>query len=262
VDRPRLTEWGEGQAVLLVHGSIAAGAEAFEALRPLGGDEFALRVIDRRGYGRQRATRGEDFLADADDIAALLGDGSHVVAHSYGAIGALLAAARRPDAVRSLALVEPPLFALAPDDPAAAALLADLRRLWAGREAAGDREFLVAFLDVMGADARAIPDDLLDAWTALGGRALREGRPSWEAEIPAAQLTAAAFPKVVFSGGHSAAFDAACDALAERIGARRQVIAGAGHAVAASGEPFNRALLALWRSAAGGAPRPPAERRT
>ena len=41
---------------------------------------------------------GDDFEVDARDIAEALGDGAHLVAHSYGGVGALLAAAARPQA--------------------------------------------------------------------------------------------------------------------------------------------------------------------
>jgi pimeloyl-ACP methyl ester carboxylesterase len=62
-------------------------------------------VPDRRGYGRSPKARGEDFLTDADDIADLLGDGAHLVGHSYGGLGVLLAAARLPAATLSLTLL-------------------------------------------------------------------------------------------------------------------------------------------------------------
>jgi pimeloyl-ACP methyl ester carboxylesterase len=39
-------------------------------------------VPDRRGYGESAATGGADFSLDADDVAALLGDGAHLVGHS------------------------------------------------------------------------------------------------------------------------------------------------------------------------------------
>ena len=61
-----------------------------------------------------------------------------------------------------------------------------------------------------------------------------------------AELAAASFPKLVVSGGHSAAFDAMCDVLAERIGGERAVIEGAGHEIQFTGQPINDALLALW----------------
>jgi pimeloyl-ACP methyl ester carboxylesterase len=59
---------------------------------------------------------GQDFDVDADDLAALLDNRPHIVAHSYGALGAVIAATRRPTQVRSLTLIEPSFF-LPPDDP-------------------------------------------------------------------------------------------------------------------------------------------------
>lgn len=89
--------WGAGTPVVLVHGSLATGAEEWQAQRPLADEGFRLVVPDRRGYGRSPAADGEDFLRDADDIVALMGDGAHLVGHSYGGLGALFA----PSAVRS-----------------------------------------------------------------------------------------------------------------------------------------------------------------
>ena len=63
-----------------------------------------------------------------------------------------------------------------------------------------------------------------------------------------AELAAASFPKLVVSGGHSAGFDAMCDEVAERIGAARITIEGAGHEVQFTGPPINEAMLELWRT--------------
>jgi pimeloyl-ACP methyl ester carboxylesterase len=49
--------WGEGTPVVLVHGSLATGAEEWEAQRPLADEGFRLLVPDRRGYGRSRRPR-------------------------------------------------------------------------------------------------------------------------------------------------------------------------------------------------------------
>ena len=59
--------WGSGVPVVLVHGSLAIGAEEWQAQRPLADAGFRLVVPDRRGHGRSPATQGEDFLRDADD---------------------------------------------------------------------------------------------------------------------------------------------------------------------------------------------------
>jgi hypothetical protein len=63
-----------------------------------------------------------------------------------------------------------------------------------------------------------------------------------EAVIPFDELAAAPFPKLVVSGGHSAAFEAVCDVLEERLAAERAVLPGAGHSVQRLGEPFNDLL--------------------
>ena len=71
--------WGTGTPVVLVHGSLATGAEEWEAQRTLADEGFRLLVPDRRGYGKSPAAEGEDFLRDGDDIAELMGDGAHLV---------------------------------------------------------------------------------------------------------------------------------------------------------------------------------------
>ena len=43
--------WGTGPPVVLVHGSLATGAEEWEAQRPLADEGFRLLVPDRRGHG-------------------------------------------------------------------------------------------------------------------------------------------------------------------------------------------------------------------
>ena len=93
---------------MLVHGSLATGAEEWDAQRPLADEGFRLLVIDRRGYGQSPAAAGEDFLADTDDIAELMGDGAHLVGHSYGGLGAMFAAARGPKRRCHSTLLEAP----------------------------------------------------------------------------------------------------------------------------------------------------------
>ena len=115
--------WGAGTPVVLVHGSLAIGADEWEAQRPLADEGFRLLVVDRRGYGRSPAARGEDMVRDGEDIADLMGDGAHLVGHSYGGLGVLFAAARRPDATLSVALLEPGAFGLGQHHPAARALV-------------------------------------------------------------------------------------------------------------------------------------------
>ncbi len=239
--------WGTGTCVVLVHGSLATGAEEWQAQQPLADEGFRLLVPDRRGYGQSSAAQGEDFLRDAEDIAALMSDGAHLVGHSYGGLGALFAAARRPDATLSLALLEPAAFALGQHHKSARALVDGVRRLW--DEDRPDEDWLIRFLKAVGSDPDEIPSEVIAAAVPLVP-VLRRGRPIWHSELPLARLAAARFPKLVVSGGHSDGFDAICDDLAERIGASRTVVRGAGHEIQFTGPPLNEALLALWRGAA------------
>jgi pimeloyl-ACP methyl ester carboxylesterase len=236
--------WGDGTPVVLVHGSLATGAEEWEAQRPLAGEGFRLLVPDRRGYGRSPGAEGEDFLKDAEDIAELMGDGAHLVGHSYGGLGVLFAAARRPEATRSLALLEPGAFALGQHDPAGRELVNSVRHLW--DQDVPDEEWVVGFLKAVGSDPEEFPPDFLAAALPLVP-VLRRARPIWYPDLPLGELAEAPFPKLVVSGGHSAGFDVICDDLASRIGASREVVAGAGHEVQFTGKPINDALLDLWR---------------
>lgn len=236
--------WGTGTSVVLVHGALATGTEEWQEQRPLADEGYQLRVMDRRGYGDSPAVDGEDFLCDADDIDAVIGDGAHVVAHSYGGLGAMFAAARRPEAIHSLALLEPPAFTMTSEEDARR-LVDDVRGIW--NEDLPDQEWLERFLEAVGTDPASVPPETFEAATPLVPL-VRRSRPAWDREPPVADLAAAPFPKLVVSGAHSLGFDAICDDLAENIEARRAVIEGAGHEIQFTGTPINDVLLDLWRS--------------
>lgn len=243
-----VSTWGEGNGprVVLVHGSLATGAEEWDAQRPLA-ERYELVVPDRRGYGASPAAPGEDFLVDAEDIAALMGDGAHLVGHSYGGLGALCAAANHPEATLSLTLLEPATFALGQDDPAARAMLGQLQAMWASDRP--DDEWVVDFLVAVGSDPSEFPPEFLEVARPLVPL-LRGCRPIWDDGLPLAEVAAGTYPKLVVSGGHHAGFDAVCDDLARRIGARRAEAAGAGHEVQFAGEAIERLLVDLWSAVA------------
>jgi pimeloyl-ACP methyl ester carboxylesterase len=190
--------WGSGVPAVLVHGSLATGSDEWQAQRPLADKDFRLLVPDRRGYGRSPAAQGEDFLVDADDIAELMGDGAHLVGHSYGGLAVLFAAARRSNATLSLTLLEPAVFALGQDHQAARTLVTEVRSLW--DQQVPDEEWVFRFLQAVGSAPDALSHELLAAAVALVP-VFRRGRPMWEPELPLTALASAAFPKLVVSGG-------------------------------------------------------------
>ena len=160
--------------------------------------------------------------------------GAHLVGHSYGGLGVLFAAARRPEATLSLALLEPAALALGQHHPAGRSLVDEVRRIW--DQDTPDEHWVINFLKAVGSDPDEFPPDFLAAALPLVP-VVRRGRPIWYPDLPLHELAAAPFPKLVVSGGHSAGFDAICDDLAERIGASRAVVTGAGHEIQFAGTP-------------------------
>ena len=238
--------FGGGPAVVLVHGSVADGEATWAEQRALA-ERWTLVVPDRPGFGANPPVDRVDFESDAPLVAELLGDGAHLVGHSYGGVVSLLAAAARPEAVRSLTVVEPPAFGAARGHPAVEAFVAEMTRYW--RSPPDDpEEFLRGFLALVGSDYR--PPSPLPPRLERGAGLLRVERPPWEAEIPLAELGRAAFPKLVVSGRHHAAFDAVCDVLEKRLGAERASIPGAGHSVQRTGR-FNERLEQFLAGASG-----------
>lgn len=237
--------WGNGEPVVLVHGSLATGADEWEAQRPLAERGYRLLVPDRRGYGSSPTVHGEDYLVDADDIMTLMGEGAHLVGHSYGGLGAMYAAAQNPEATHSLTLLEAPVSSIVPSHAAVRELDDAVRGMWGSD--LNDGEWVRHFLAAVGTDPNELSDDLLTAATTLVP-VFRSGRPYFEATPPVSAIAAAAFPKLVVSGGHDEGWEEMCRVLAGRIGAEHAVIEGAGHEIQFTGAPLNERLQALWQS--------------
>jgi pimeloyl-ACP methyl ester carboxylesterase len=161
---------------------------------------------------------------------ALLDNRPHVVAHSYGVLGALIAATRRPAQVRSLTLIEPPLYLVA-NDPE----VARLKRIGDAVLTHGldtDPATLREFLQLAGAPA--VDEGPLSDEVARGVRRAHGGRLPGEARPALDVLRDAGIPSLVASGGHAAGLERICDALATALHAQRLVAPGAGHFVAAA----------------------------
>jgi pimeloyl-ACP methyl ester carboxylesterase len=214
-----------------VHGGASPDA-TWGALAPLRA-RWTLAAVHRRGYppsppplnGRQ------DFEVDAADVLPLLASRPHVVAHSYGVLGTLIAAAQRPEDVRSLVVIEPPLYHLVPGDPE----IERLERIGDAVLAEGldaDPETLRAFLRMAGAPG--VDDGPLPEAVANGVRRAHGGRLPGEARPALDAVSEAAAPTLVASGDHTPGIERICDALAAALHAERLVAPGAGHFVAAA----------------------------
>ena len=213
---------------MLIHGSVG-NAEAWAPVLPALERSFEVVAPTRGGYPPGPLLERIDFEQQAEELAPLLGDGAHLVGHSYGGVIALLIAAARPERVRSLAVSEPPAFGVARGNPVVDELVERLAEHFdhGPRE---PRAFAAGFLAIVGSNTR-LPERL-PPQLEQGIRATMAERPPWEAEIPLDELAAAPFPKLVVSGAHNEAFDAVCDVLEQGLGAERAVLPGAGHSLA------------------------------
>ena len=230
--------WGTGPRIVLVHGVVLGGRESWRAQRPLT-ERWTLIAPDRPGHGRSPDAR-QDFEAEAALVAdQLLGEPVHLVGHSYGAIVAMLAAAKRLPAVRSLTLIEPPATRVAAGNPVVDEWAAELRALFA--DPGDDLAAVLSRFFALAGVPLPVPEPLPEP-LERGTRALVGARSPTEAELPLAAIAESGLPCLVVSGGHHQGYETVCDAIAENINAERAVIPGAAHLIQDTGDPFNRRL--------------------
>jgi pimeloyl-ACP methyl ester carboxylesterase len=193
---------------------------------------LALRIPWRRGFAPSTAAVRQDWEVDARDLLRVMPDRAHVVAHSYGGVSAVVAATLAPERFGSLTVIEAPLWSLAVEDPEIQQL-AELGRAFAN----GAPEARAAFLALAGLPAN-------HPQTVRTERLARDFRDPGEAVPELSRLRAYGLPIAVASGGHNTAIERLSDAFSTELGAKRWVLAGAGHAVPRQTE-FNDHLLAF-----------------
>ena len=258
----------DGPSVVIVHGGIqgglGGGPATFDKQRPLAEQGWRLRLLERPGFGESPSRGVDDMEADAVLTADLLGEGSHLVGHSWGGAVALLAAARRPEAVLSLTLIEPALFPIVMTDPA---LRADPQMQAVGGRLAGlmmqsdtPAAYAIAFArTVLGPEGDAEVRDRvagLEAHPALAasvGCALLQSRMASPPTLRAAAdaVAAARIPTLVISGGWSDFFDRIGPVVARFTGGTYEVLPAANHMVQDdAAEAFNARLDGFMREAA------------
>ncbi|HKU31065.1 alpha/beta hydrolase [Arthrobacter sp. NyZ413] len=216
--------------VVFVHGAGSFGAAAWPkqhgmALR------FDALFLKRHGFDAQAEPLESDIPADVDMLLECLGAsetvpaggsarGGHVVAHSQGAISAMLAAVERPDLVRSLVLVEPACLSLTAELPATAAYKALMEPLFRVRHELSDDDYQREYLRRAFSSEAAVPDTPEARRTA---RRLRLQAPPWEAPLHIVP----GVPTLVLTGGWEPLYEEIAGYLQE-TGALHRIAAG-GH---------------------------------
>jgi pimeloyl-ACP methyl ester carboxylesterase len=106
---------GDGEAVLLIHGSHVADAFLPLTRESALAQRYRLIRYHRRGFAQSDPHTGPFSIEEqAQDALALLKhlglERAHVIGHSYGGVTAVQLALDAPNVVRSLVLLEPPLW--------------------------------------------------------------------------------------------------------------------------------------------------------
>jgi pimeloyl-ACP methyl ester carboxylesterase len=249
-----VTRWGStGPRVVLIHGGAqgvkASGGANFHAQEPLAAQGWQLIVPDRPGHGQSPDPgRPDDAELDGALMLDLLGAGAHLVGHSFGACVALNAAAQRPEAVRSLTLIEPALLSFASGDPRVRRML---------------RRMIVAALFAPSAVSRTkrvmavlgIPPEMYrdadEAQLKRLGRSLRKVRipakATFQRQLDA--IARARIPLLVVTGGWSPGFEATGDIVAAAANGRHVVVASPHHFAQWNGAAFNPVLTSFMSEA-------------
>jgi pimeloyl-ACP methyl ester carboxylesterase len=213
------------QRVVFVHGAGSFGSAAWPRQHGMALSYDAL-FLRRHGYDPVAEPVESSFEEDAGIVLRSLADdgrgaaGGHVVAHSQGAVAAMMAAVERPDLVFSLTLVEPACLSLTAELPATAAHIGLMQPLFDARHQMSDQDFQREFV------RRVYATDLQQPATAeekRSARRLRLQAPAWEAPLHIVP----GVPTLVLTGGWEPLYEEIAGYLRE-TGALHRTAAG-GH---------------------------------
>jgi pimeloyl-ACP methyl ester carboxylesterase len=249
---------GNASPIVFVHGVFGDGFESWGSACELIGKRRRTVVFDRPGFGEDLAEDARFSIAGEArallDVVSEMGISSlHLVGHSYGALITLEMAITRPDIVRSLHLIEPPLLDLLPEEPLVREMDGRVRWIVEHHAEIGDEAATEAFFSMIGGERmverlRGTPD-----WARLCAYATRFARAESAGSYPSSSLTrlAGTIPVGLYTGGRShPALRLITAELAGRIdGARLVDVPEAGHAVQMAREEFVDALFALVHDA-------------
>jgi pimeloyl-ACP methyl ester carboxylesterase len=240
---------GNGPRVVLVHGSIMGGDMVWGAQTPLA-ERWTLVKPNRRGFGASPPADGEDFERDADDIAALIEPGDHLVGYSYGGVVALLAAAQRSD-IRSLSVLDAPaLSVVPPGNPIVDKALAEINDIHDRYGPDETDAYAREFGQWVGSPGPLPPE--FPPPMQVGARLAYNQRPPQDAVIPLDVLAATSFPKLIVTGDGQPATGLVADVLEAECGFERAHIKGFGHMIPMAGPPLNEILETFWLKASDG----------
>lgn len=256
--------FGSGPPAVFVHGSFGWGTDTFSPQRDLA-DEYRVLLVDRRGFGRTPRSEAVGWPGDGQDIVDLLEElgGAHLVGQSYGAVVSLLAAGMAPGLVRSLTVIEPPLFDVAHGTPLVDQVAAAWKHAYDDAESISTEEFIRRWWAATGRDPAGL-EEWISAMSDMD-RAAAESthHERWPGDAPVSfgTLASSEFPKVIVHGawpeelapGRSQmrdVFAAICTTIHQRIGGEYVVFERSAHTPQMDeADRFNELLRKTFASA-------------
>lgn len=231
---------GAGPAVLLLHSSGISSRQ----WRRLERDVIALGATailpDLTGHGRSPPWPEPEpftFAVEVDRVASIIAAEAapvHVVGHSYGGFVAIQAAARAPERIASLTLIDPVAFGVLVDDPTGVGEV-DLARVdfrWEPTPEGRER-WLRTFVDYWSGDGawEGLRDEARDEFRRVGWVVYQGARSLTADRTPASAYTAIHAPVELVTGELSPpAARRVVDILTAALPrATRTEIPGAGH---------------------------------
>jgi pimeloyl-ACP methyl ester carboxylesterase len=230
------------QRVVFVHGAGSFGSAAWPRQHGMALAYDAL-FLRRHGFDPVAEPVESSFAEDTAIILRSLADdgrgaaGGHIVAHSQGAISAMMAAVERPDLVYSLTLVEPACLSLTAELPATAAHRELMQPLFDVRHQLADEDFQREFI------RRVYAADLEEPATQEEKRAARRLRlqaPSWEAPL---QIVPGV-PTLVLTGGWEPLYEEIAGYLRETGALHRHAAGGHRPQDSPEGDRYVRSFIA------------------
>ena len=230
------------QRVVFVHGAGSFGSAAWPRQHGMALAYDAL-FLRRHGFDPVAEPVESSFTEDTAIVLRSLADdgrgaaGGHIVAHSQGAISAMMAAVERPDLVYSLTLVEPACLSLTAELPATAAHRELMQPLFDVRHQLGDEDFQREFIRrVYAADL----EELATQEEKRSARRLRLQAPSWEAPL---QIVPGV-PTLVLTGGWEPLYEEIAGYLRETGALHRHAAGGHRPQDSPEGDRYIRSFIA------------------
>ena len=241
-------------AIVMVHGDFGDGFDTWGPACAQIGVRYRTIAVDRPGLGV--ALTGDARFTIASEAADLLRivaeiglTSFHLAGHSYGGLIAMEMAAREPERIRSLHLIEPPLLALLLERDDVREMERQLRAMQTNHATVGDEATTEAFFAMIGAGHVPVRLQGTEEWDRLCSHASRFAVSEAASDfcISVLERLLPEIPVGLYSGGRShPALRAVARELAKRMpGARFTDIPAARHAVQMAGEAFVEPLLDL-----------------